>query len=128
MGPCMCGDPCCSSCGPAQGYPVGYDGEEYCIASFERFALDMDYDDALQCSHQGECVDDVTTVLCKPYIVRQLDAIGDADIADELAATGGWDDIELSSAQMNRARIVWLAACQIREEADEQQRAEARRA
>lgn len=29
MGPCMCGDPCCPSCGPAQGYcPKCYEAEK----------------------------------------------------------------------------------------------------
>lgn len=28
--PCMCGDIGCPSCGPAQGYPIGYLEEEHC--------------------------------------------------------------------------------------------------
>lgn len=30
LGPCLCGDTACPSCGPAQGYPVDYREEDYC--------------------------------------------------------------------------------------------------
>jgi hypothetical protein len=92
-----------------------------CIAHFERFCIEMDYDDAKSCSHTGKCDDDVARVLRKGYIVRQLDAIGDADIADELQNYGAWEDFELADRDTIRTSIVWIAAGNIMDEIYQEQ-------
>jgi len=84
-------------------------------ALFDRFELRLTLGDALSASHSGPCDSDVAELLEKPYIVKQLDKIPDSDLAAELRSYGAWDDTELSNRQENNARIVWVAAGDIRE-------------
>lgn len=71
--------------------------------------------DAIACSHPGPCDSDVATLVRKPYIKRQLAAIAPDILRDELREYGAWDDDELADTVQNRARIVWIAACDIAE-------------
>lgn len=86
------------------------------FAMFERFELQMTRNQAASASHQGQCDDDVAMLLTNRKITRQLDKIGPDAIRDELREYGAWDTIELSDNEQNRARIVWIAACNINEE------------
>lgn len=88
-------------------------------AYFARFPLAMSLDDALACSHAGRCDDDVNELLKSADIRKQLDRIGPDAIRDELREYGAWDADELADDEQNRARIVWIAAGNIREERSE---------
>lgn len=86
------------------------------FAAFNRFSIEMTEAQALGASHQGQCDDDVAELLKVPEIARQLDSIGPELIRAELSEYGAWDETELADDAQNRARIVWSAACDIREE------------
>jgi hypothetical protein len=85
-------------------------------AYFERFTLRLTKADALACSHQGACDDDVEFTRRKRYVSRQLAAIPSDSIAAELKGYGAWDSGELADREANYRRIIWLAAGDIREE------------
>ena len=72
---------------------------------------------AQSASHSGQCDDDVAALLALPSIARQVDAWGPALIAAELSEYGAWDEKELADVAQNRARIVWILANDITEEA-----------
>jgi len=87
-------------------------------AYFDRFTLSMSLADACGASHPGPCDDDVAALIARPDIAAQLDAIAPDDIRAELREYGfvTWDGDELGDDTANRARIVWIAAGNIREE------------
>ena len=82
-----------------------------------RIELKMTLAQAQPASHSGQCDDDVARLLALPSIARQVDAWGPALIAAELAEYGAWDEKELQDVAQNRARIVWILAGDIAEEA-----------
>jgi len=92
---------------PAPSEGINMDNTE--TAYFDRFYLKMTLDDALDCSHAGDCDCDVIAVMGKPYIATQLDAIDPDSLRDELREYGAWSDDELSDDSQNRERIVWIA-------------------
>lgn len=85
-------------------------------ATFNRFELQMTKTQAASASHAGQCDDDVRELLKLPDIKRQLKKIDDATLAEELKEYGAWDAEELRDRDANEMRIVWIAACNIREE------------
>jgi len=84
-------------------------------ALFNYFEIRLTLGDALSGSHSGRCDSDVADLLEKPYIARQLDKIPDSLLIAELSEYGAWNDTELSDRQENNARIIWIAAGNIRE-------------
>ena len=84
-------------------------------AYFNRFVISMSLEQALHASHPGPCDQDVTELLEDGNIIKQLDFIGSHAIRNELEEYGAWDDNELANAEDNRARIIWIAAGDIRE-------------
>jgi hypothetical protein len=84
-------------------------------ACFERFYIELNYDDAASASHPGPCDDEVATLLEIPYIQEQLDNIPDDTLVNELREYGAWDASELADRSANNARIIWLAAGNILE-------------
>jgi hypothetical protein len=85
-------------------------------ALFERFELAMTREEAESGSHQGRCDEDVEALCNAPHIASQLDTLAPAQIRDELREYGAWSDEELADEAQNRRRIVWCAACDIRED------------
>ena len=85
-------------------------------ALFDRFTIEMTLDDAMGCSHQGRCDEDVEATVEFPYIAKQLDYINPESIKDELREYGAWDEVELDDEGYNEQRIIWMAAGHIREE------------
>lgn len=85
-------------------------------ASFNRFELKITRAQALQGSHQGECYYDILVLLTVPAIRRQLNKIPADMLAQELNEYGAWDETELSDHEANKARILWIACGDIREE------------
>lgn len=92
-------------------------------ATFERFELEMTLEQALGASHIGPCDEDVAALVAHPAIARQLAMIPEKAIREELRGYGAWDDAELADIQQNAHRLVWCAACNIREEEHERTRA-----
>ena len=70
---------------------------------------------ALSCSHQGRCDDDVECLVNEKNIKRQISKLNPADICAELKEYGAWEDTELSNDHENLLRIFWVAACNIKE-------------
>lgn len=80
------------------------------IAYFDQFSIEMTADQARGAHHRGACDDDVAALLCDTKIRAQLAKISPEAIADALAELGAWSEDELSDADENDARIVWIAA------------------
>jgi hypothetical protein len=86
------------------------------IALFNRFQIKMTMAEALECSHRGACDHEVECLEKEPHIQRQFDKIPMSDIQAELKEYGAWCPDELNDSYQNRLRILWIAACNIREE------------
>jgi hypothetical protein len=95
---------------------AGASGGEGEWASFNRFELQMSKDQSDSASGPGRADAAVQSLLQDDNIRSQLDKIDPKKIRDELHEYGAWDDKELADDAANRARIVWIAAGNIREE------------
>jgi hypothetical protein len=88
-------------------------------ASFDRFEIRIALDDAMYVSQPGcdasPYIDDLLGYGDKE-IGAQLDKIGPDKIREELSEYGAWDADDLSDDDENRARILWIAGGNIREE------------
>lgn len=84
--------------------------------TFERFEIQMTKAQALRGSHPGPCDEDIRDLLTVPAIARQFKKIPPKAIKAELYEYGAWEEEELSDEQLNKARILWIAAGNIREE------------
>lgn len=82
---------------------------------FDRFEISMTKAEAGAMSHQGPCDDDVDAHLSLPKFVRQFRKINPEDIRAELKGYGAWDKEELADDAQNQARILWIAAGDIKE-------------
>ena len=85
------------------------------MAYFERFVLELPADVVDACSHSGPVDDDVAWALLRDDVSAELDRIDPKDLRAELKEYGAWDDEELSDHEQNRARILWIAAGNIRD-------------
>ena len=81
-----------------------------------RINLQIDLRDAKDCSHSGSCDSDIEWLKSCPYIIEQTNTLDKLLLADILREYGAWDDDELADDEMNRIRIAWIAAGNIREE------------
>lgn len=79
-------------------------------ASFNSFEIKMTKAQALSASHQGQCDDDVASLVALPVIRRQLNKISNSVLAAELREYGVWTAVDLSDRQANEYRIIWIAA------------------
>jgi len=82
-------------------------------AYFNRFTLDMPDEAVLDCSHQGQCDDDVAHWSSK--IQRPADITAET-LRAELKEYGAWDSDELNDDEQNWQRLIWIAAGNIKEE------------
>jgi hypothetical protein len=80
------------------------------------FSISMTKRQALDCSHQGSCDEDIKVLTESPVMRRQLKHITDEQLINELRESGAWDKEQLQSREDNELRIVWIAACNIRED------------
>ncbi len=85
-------------------------------AIFNRFSIMMTAAQATSCSHAGECIDDVRALLRVPAIQRQIAHLNVDDIKAELREYGAWSQEELEDEDANVERIMWVAACNIRDD------------
>ena len=79
-------------------------------ATFNRFEIEMPDDAVRDCSHQGRCDDDVTYWEQK----IRIDASAE-DIRNELREYGAWEAQDLEDDKVNRQRIIWIAAGNIKD-------------
>jgi hypothetical protein len=84
-------------------------------SSSGRIELEMTAEQAVSVSHQGRCDEDVEYLIEQPEIKKQLDAIPNSLMASELAEYGTWDGEQLRDNDDNRARLVWIAGCDLDE-------------
>ena len=82
-------------------------------AYFDRFEIKMTQAQAESASHIGPCDNDVRALVTQ--LRHQLEQIDPALIAAELAEYGAWETEDLADIEANFERIVWIAACNIRE-------------
>jgi len=82
----------------------------YWTSSSGRIELQITKSIANQCSHQGECDNDVNECLQIPSIKRQFDKLSNEIMALELREYGAWDENELKDIQANKQRILWIAS------------------
>lgn len=82
-----------------------------------RIELQMTLEQARSASHPGRCDEDVAELMRNRTIQRQLKKIPPTLLRAELAEYGAWDEAELSDHDANLARIVWLAAGDIADNA-----------
>ena len=83
-------------------------------AYFNRFTLDIPDEAVDACAHSGECAADVEA--WAPEIARPSACTVEA-LARELRECGAWDEDELADDEANWHRIIWIACCDLREEA-----------
>lgn len=91
-----------------------------CFDGLRGLYLEMELDDALSASHQGECFEDARALAETPAIQAQLDKVDCQVLRAAIKETGGWSTEELADDVSNRIRAVWMAACDIKENASEQ--------
>lgn len=80
-------------------------------ALFNRFEIELPDECVRDCSHQGDCDEDV-----RHWVDKITLAVPAKDIRAELKEYGSWDAEELSDDEANKRRIIWIAACNIKEE------------
>jgi hypothetical protein len=91
-----------------------------CFDGLRGSSIEMTIDQAESASHQGQCDEDVAALVQVPEIAMQLDSIGADKIRAGCKETGAWDEEQLADDDENRLRAVWMAACDIKENLDEQ--------
>lgn len=81
-----------------------------------RIEIQMTLEQARGASHSGDCSDDVLALSQEPRIARQLAKIDAEVLRRELEEYGAWDAEQLADHEENLQRILWLLACDVREE------------
>lgn len=82
-------------------------------AYFNRFFIELPDEAVTDCSHQGQCDEDVAYWVTR---IPQLSELNPSILAMELKEYGAWDAEELADHEANLRRILWIAAGNIREE------------
>jgi hypothetical protein len=81
------------------------------IAYFNRFEISLSEECVRDCSSSGP-VDDAVEYWARKTSLN----MSDEDLKAELKEYGAWEDEELNDRETNERRIVWIAACNIKEE------------
>jgi hypothetical protein len=91
------------------------------FTTFNRFEIQMTRKQALACSHQGDCADDVNALIKSKQISRPRKCTPE-NLKKELSEYGAWEENELENDTTNWERIVWLAAGNIKEDLHERRK------
>lgn len=86
------------------------------VAHFNCFSLELPEDAVEDCSAPGQPADEAVAYWATQ--VKRPAEITPEKLAAELREYGAWDDGELADDDANWRRIIWTAACNIREERD----------
>lgn len=86
-------------------------------AYFNRFSIDLPEQCVSDCSGPGPADESIAHWAPILFFQHERDgkSIDPALVRAELQEYGAWDDDELSDDTANWARIIWCAACDIRE-------------
>ena len=103
----------------AYGADADNDARQWFTTSSGRIEIELTLGDAQGASHSGRCDEDVEALARVPYVAAQLATLDPHRLAAELKEYGAWTADELEDHDQNLARILWLAACGIREDAQE---------
>ena len=87
-------------------------------SSSGRIEFQMTLEQAESMSHSGQCDSDIAAGRECPSLAAQLAAIDPAVLRAELKEYGAWTAEELTDHNANLDRILWLAANDIRENAE----------
>lgn len=71
------------------------------------------------CSGPGPQDENIRYLRRMPYIANQLDAMDQDEVRRSLREYGAWDAGELADHGANLDRILWIACCDLREQANE---------
>jgi hypothetical protein len=89
-------------------------------ASFNRFELRLPGQCVIDCSHSGQCDEDVAHWVSKVRALVESDNFPNRPTTEkiraELQECGAWDDEELSDEDQNWHRLVWIAANNVAED------------
>jgi hypothetical protein len=89
-------------------------------ASFNRFELRLPGQCVIDCSHSGQCDEDVAHWVPKVRALVESDNFPNKPTAEKIRAElqeyGAWDDEELSDEDQNWHRLVWTAANNVAED------------
>jgi len=78
--------------------------------------IELPLDVVNDCSHSGDCTQDVKDCLELPEIKEQFSEIDKEQLKKELYDYGAWSDEELNDHDDNLMRILWIASSNIQEE------------
>lgn len=86
--------------------------------NFNRFELNLPIAVVLSCSQPGkDASEDVKDALRRyPSLLADIRDLDQFLVREELAEYGAWDEDELADDEKNAERLVWLAACDLKEE------------
>ena len=87
-------------------------------ANFNRFELNLPIAVVLSCSQPGkDASEDVKAALRRyPSLLADIQDLDPFLVREELSEYGAWDEEELADDEENAARLVWLAAGDLKEE------------
>ncbi len=85
------------------------------LSSSGRVCLRLSMREALAMSHAGPCDADVAYYFTVPPIARQLAQVDPLDLRADLSELGAWNAEELADHSANLRRLLWVAACDIKE-------------
>lgn len=80
-------------------------------AYFDRFTVNLPNEATEDCSAQGD-----VSEACEYWADKIEIEATPGDIRSELKEWGAWEDDELTDDDKNKARIIWISACNIKEE------------
>jgi len=86
------------------------------VESLGRIELKMTMEQAEMVPLVGDADDGVLALSKIPEIKAQMDKIKPELLAECLDEYGVWDQVELKDNEQNIQRLLWIAACDIREE------------
>lgn len=87
----------------------------WCTSS-GRGSLCLPIDEARAVSAPGQCAAKVAGLLACDWVAAQVDAIGADEVRAHLGELGGWDTVELADDRANRARVLWVACGDLRDQ------------
>lgn len=81
------------------------------IATFDYFEFEIPKEAVLECSHIGDCYEDVSYW----QGIINLSHISDDNLIKALSDYGAWTNEELQNRIENEKRIIWIASGNIQE-------------
>ena len=80
-----------------------------------KIVINLTLEEAESCAHQGPCYANVKALAQLPHIKAQLEGLDPQDVIHELRRWG-YDFDRIADHDDNVERLLWIAACGIKEE------------